>query len=84
MTSINLNVRVDCSETDENNQVKWITKIFGIEALAHIVLHYCNGVVCPRKTNKQGGTTWTEHFNPHLHDIEESMSIVYIWTDTEP
>ena len=52
--------------------------IFGIEALVRIVLHYCNGVVCPRKTNKEGGTTWTEHFDPHLHNIDESMSFVYI------
>ena len=76
MTGINLNVHVDCLETDENGQVKWVTKIFGIKVLAHIVLHYCNSVVCSRKTNKQGGTIWTEHFDPHLHDIDESVSFV--------
>ena len=65
-------------ETDENGQVKWVTKIFGIETLERIVLHYCDDVICPRKTNKQGGTTCTENFNPHLHDIDNSMSFVYI------
>ena len=33
MTSINLNIHVDCSETHENGQVNWVTKIFRIEAL---------------------------------------------------
>ena len=30
------------------------------------------------KENQQGGTTWTEHFDPNLHDIDKSMSFMYI------
>ena len=62
----------------ENGQVKWVTKTFRIEALARIVLQYCDGVICPRKTNKQGGTSWTEHLNPHLHTVDASVTFVYI------
>ena len=39
------------------------------------VLWWCH---LSRKTNKQGGTSWTEHFNPHLHTIDASMTFVYI------
>ena len=77
-SSLNLDVCVDCSETGDDGKVRWEEKIFGVEALARVVLHYCNGVICPRKSNKSGGTTWMEHFNPTLHSIDSSVSFVYI------